>query len=85
MLAPAGTPKELINRLNGDPRAVLAGRCGPEVPTTDRLLDLFRDLQRHDLYAGQRRMQVFHPQLSDLQTQVLGLSGVPDSAYDVGR
>lgn len=54
-------------------------------PTTDRLLDLFRDLQRHDLYAGQRRMQVFHPQLSDLQTQVLGLLGVPDSAYDVGR
>jgi len=54
-------------------------------PTTDRLLDLFRDLQRHDLYAGQRRMQVFHPQLSDLQTQVLGLLGVPDSAYGVGR
>ena len=85
VLAPAGTPKELINRLNGDPRAVLAGRGGPELPTTDRLLDLFRDLQRHDLYAGQRRMQVFHPQLSDLQTQVLGLLGVPDSAYGVGR
>ena len=54
-------------------------------PTTDRLLDLFRDLQRHELYAGPRRMQVFHPNLSDLQTQVLDLLGVPDSAYQVSH
>lgn len=50
-------------------------------PTTDRLLDLLRDLQRHDLLAGKRCIQAFHPQLSDLQTQVLGLLGVPLSAY----
>lgn len=54
-------------------------------PTTDRLLDLFRDLQRHDLYAGSRSMQVFRPQLSDMQTQILGLLGVPISAYEVGH
>ena len=54
-------------------------------PTTDRLLDLFRDLQRHKLYANSRCTQVFQPQLSDLQTQVLDLLGVPDSAYDAGR
>ena len=54
-------------------------------PTTDRLLDRFRDLQRHDLYAGPRRIQVFDPNLSDLQTQVLDLLGVPGSAYAVAR
>src|SRR3990172_6279620 len=54
-------------------------------PTTDRLLDLFHDLQRHDLYAGPRCMQVFHPQLSNLQMQILNLLGVPDSAYNVSR
>ena len=26
-------------------------------PTTDRLLDLFRALQHHELFAGSRRMQ----------------------------
>ena len=54
-------------------------------PTTDRLLDLFRDLQRHKLYADSRCIRIFQPQLSDLQTQVLDLLGVPDSAYDTGR
>lgn len=54
-------------------------------PTTDRLLDLFRDLQRHHLYAGSRCRQVFHPHLSDLQMQILALLDVPDSAYDVSR
>ena len=54
-------------------------------PTTDRLLDLFRDLQRHHLYAGSRCTQVFHPHLSDLQTQILALLNVPNSAYNVNR
>lgn len=54
-------------------------------PTTDRLIDLFADLQRHHLLAGHRCVQVFHPQLNALQTQVLDLLGVPHSAYAVSR
>lgn len=54
-------------------------------PTTDRLIDLFGDLQRHHLLAGYRCVQVFHPQLNSLQMQVLGLLGVPHSAYAVSH
>lgn len=54
-------------------------------PTTDRLIDLFGDLQRHHLLAGHRCVRVFHPQLHALQTQVLDLLGVPHSAYAVSR
>ena len=50
-------------------------------PTTDRVLDLFGDLRRHDLYRGGRLIQSFDPELSNLQKQLLGLLGVPLSAY----
>ncbi len=50
-------------------------------PTTDRLLDLFHDLQRHRLFRRQQLVQTFEPQLSDAQKNVLALLGVPSSAY----
>jgi len=50
-------------------------------PTTDRVLDLFRDLRGHHLFHGDRLVQSFDPQLSTLQKQILTLLGVPHSAY----
>jgi hypothetical protein len=50
-------------------------------PTTDRLLDLLRDLQRHRLFRGRQLVRVFEPQLSDAHKQILTLLGVPLSAY----
>lgn len=50
-------------------------------PTTDRLLDLFSDLNKHALFDGKKLVQVFHPTLSELQKEVLNLLGVPFSAY----
>lgn len=54
-----------------------------QAPTTDRLLDLFRDLQRHRLFRRHQLLQVFEPQLSDQQKQILTLLGVSPSAYAV--
>lgn len=54
-------------------------------PTTDRLLDLFRDLRRHDLFRADRLVQWFDPELSPLQRQILHLLGVPLSAYAPGH
>lgn len=54
-------------------------------PTTDRLLDLFRDLRRHDLFRADRLVQSFDPELSPLQKQILNLLGVPLSAYTIGH
>lgn len=50
-------------------------------PTTDRLLDLLRDLQRHRLFRGRQLVKVFEPEISDAQKQILALLGVPPSAY----
>ena len=50
-------------------------------PTTDRLLDLFRDLQQHRLFRGRQLVEVFPPQITKAQKQILGLLGVPLSAY----
>lgn len=58
-------------------------RC--RAPTTDRILDLFRDLQRHELYAGTKRLNVFHPEISELQRRLLDLLGVPVADYNTGR
>jgi len=54
-------------------------------PTTDRLLELFRDVSRHELHRGTRQLQVFEPQLSDQQRQILRLLGVPASTYAGAR
>jgi transposase len=50
-------------------------------PTTDRILELFSDLRRHELRRGTRLIQTFSPELSDLQKHVLSLLDVPFSAY----
>jgi transposase len=50
-------------------------------PTTEQILRLFSLAERHTLVRNGRAVQVFNPQLSDLQAQVLTLLGVPHQAY----
>ena len=52
-----------------------------KAPTTRRLFEFFGPLQRHELFRGDRLVQRFKPQLSDLQLQILLFLGVPRSAY----
>jgi transposase len=53
-----------------------------KAPTAARVFDLFADAARHHLtnHDGDT-VQVFEPQLNDLQLQVLDLLGVPRDAY----
>lgn len=50
-------------------------------PSAEQVLRLFSLTQRSRLYRNGQELQVFNPQLTDLQTQVLKLLGVPLSAY----
>ena len=49
-------------------------------PTAARVLEIFSPVSRHHLISGRKVVQVFEPQLSPLQLQVLELLGVPASA-----
>jgi transposase len=50
-------------------------------PTARRVIDLFEDLQRHELTEGGRPMMVFTTELTRLQRQLLRLLGMP-RAFD---
>jgi len=50
-------------------------------PTCQQVLRLFSSTERHELYRGGRRLQVFDPKLSELQREVLRLLGVPVTVY----
>ena len=50
-------------------------------PTAEQILRLFSLLQRNRLFRGDQEVEVFDPILTDLQTQVLALLGVPQSGY----
>jgi len=54
-------------------------------PTSEQILRLFSLAERHTLYRNDQEVQVFCPELTDLQKQVLGLLGVPFEAYQRGR
>jgi hypothetical protein len=53
-----------------------------KAPTAARVFDLYADIARHHL-VGQtgEAIQVFEPELTDLQRQVLDLLGLPKHAY----
>ena len=53
-----------------------------KAPTAARLFDQFTDTARHHLtsHDGQT-VQIFEPQLNDLQHQLLNLLGIPQAAY----
>jgi transposase len=50
-------------------------------PTTEMILRLFSLAERHTLLDQGRCVQVFHPELTDLQVQILTLLGVPLHSY----
>lgn len=50
-------------------------------PSTERILDVFETLQRHRLRKKGRLVQVFEPQLTDLQTRILELMRIPASSF----
>jgi len=55
---------------------------GCPAPTTARILQIFAGLSRHHLSDSDgRHVQTFHPDLTDLQRQVLDLLDIPTSAY----
>jgi len=50
-------------------------------PTTEQILRLFSHAQRQILLRGERVVQVFGPDMTDLQSQVSRLLGVPTRAF----
>lgn len=52
-----------------------------KAPTAARVFDLFADTARHHLTSQGEPIQVFEPELDDLQHQVLDLLNVPHNAY----
>jgi hypothetical protein len=51
-------------------------------PTARKLIDLFEDVQRHELSAGRRPAVVFTTKLSQLQRKILRLLGIA-KIYDI--
>jgi len=52
-----------------------------ERPTTEQVLRLFSLAERHTLLCNHQTVQVFYPELTELQQQVLGLLGVPNRVF----
>ena len=53
-----------------------------KAPTAARVLEAFTGITRHHLLDRDgRHVQTFHPELSDLQHQILDLLNIPTSAY----
>ena len=52
-----------------------------KTPTAARVFDLFAEISRHRLLRKDQIVQIFEPQLSPLQRQILDLIGVPKHAY----
>lgn len=50
-------------------------------PSAPRILEIFTGLQRHQLHAGDDVAQIFEPELTPLQHQVLDLLHVPANVY----
>jgi len=50
-------------------------------PSTERILEIFATLTRHQLHHDTTLIQTFQPELSDQQQQILDLLGLPHSAY----
>jgi transposase len=54
-----------------------------KAPTTRRIIDLFENIQRHELLSSRSSSPLtFATELSELQQQVLHLLRVPESDYD---
>lgn len=53
-------------------------------PTAEQILRLFSLVERHTLIENGNDVHLFEPELTDLQKQVLGLLGIPETAYRRG-
>ena len=55
---------------------------GCAAPTTARILEIFTGVARHELTAPDATvLRSFHPELTELQRQVLDLLDIPLSVY----
>lgn len=54
-------------------------------PSTERILELFEPLQRHRLRDRDRLVQMFEPELSELQRHVLHLLDMPVAAFTASQ
>ena len=54
---------------------------GCAAPSTERIMDIFNDLTRHELRRDGHLVQTFQPELSPLHHQVLQLLAVPPTNY----
>ena len=52
-------------------------------PTMARIMEVFRDLQRHILSESGKTIQRFAPDLTELQLQIMALLCLPVSLFDV--
>ena len=50
-------------------------------PTTLQVFRLFSLMDRHLLYRRGKLLQIFHPEMNDLQRQILTLLGIPERAF----
>jgi len=50
-------------------------------PTTDKVLNLFNNIQRHNLTDNEVLIKTFNPRLNDVQELVLDLLKIPHSVY----
>jgi len=50
-------------------------------PSTERILEIFADVTRHELHHNGQLVQTFEPDPTPLQQQVLNLLGVPVTSY----
>jgi transposase len=59
---------------------------GCAAPTTARILEIFSGVARHELTAPDGTvLRTFHPELTDLQRQVLDLLDIPTAVYSPSR
>jgi len=52
-----------------------------KAPSTERILEIFATVARHQLHHDGTLVQTFEPELTAQQQQVLDLLGMPHSAY----
>lgn len=55
-----------------------------EAPTANRVLEAFAGVSRYRLEQGGREVQVFEPELTPIQRQLLELVGLPEEIYQKG-
>jgi transposase len=52
-----------------------------EAPSAERIFAIFNDLTRHELHRNSKLVQTFEAELNPIQQQILGLLGIPATAY----